>query len=348
VCVLDMADGSVVYNRTEDKPSNHWTVGQEAVQTLLHSLLREALKEIGADSFVTVGFSLSGMDNKSEQTTFIEGFSALTPTLADNIRVFNDTVGSAFTASPEGGAILIAGTGSIGRVMCRVPSTETEGEGEGETLLDRRVGGWGHMLGDEGSAYSIASNTIREAFNQADGLVPGRDSLGEIVRGEGERMREREALPDADYALSCIYTHFGIKERRDILGPIYRTFDKATVAGLASLVAEGAKKRDPFCVRQMSIAGRDLGRIAATLLPHIPTPPGQEGGWPRPVKTIVAVGSVWKSYQLFRGIFDAQIPCTSEYRLVRLSVPAACGAAWYAHLLCCGTELPRGDWVQAL
>lgn len=63
------------------------------------------------------------------------------PYVAENYVVCSDTIGSVFTASPLGGFVLIAGTGS--NALLSNP--------DGKTY---NCGGWGNMLGDEGSGKS--------------------------------------------------------------------------------------------------------------------------------------------------------------------------------------------------
>lgn len=62
--------------------------------------------------------------------------------MAENYVVCSDTIGSVFTASPLGGLVLISGTGS--NALLSNP--------DGTTYS---CGGWGNMLGDEGSGKSI-------------------------------------------------------------------------------------------------------------------------------------------------------------------------------------------------
>ena len=74
--------------------------------------------------------------------------------------------------TPEGwGVGVIAGTGSIavGRAT------------DGRTA---RAGGWGHLIGDEGSAYGVVLETLRLVARRADGRdprPPGRDLLAERI-----------------------------------------------------------------------------------------------------------------------------------------------------------------------
>jgi len=53
------------------------------------------------------------------------------------------------------GVIIIAGTGSIVY-------------GINESGLEERAGGWGHILGDEGSGYDIARNALQAIFRAYD------------------------------------------------------------------------------------------------------------------------------------------------------------------------------------
>ena len=75
---------------------------------------------------------MSGFSQERRQRqliTLLDGFG-----LARHYKVMNDSVGSAFTLSPEGGFVVIAGTGSFAHVV--TPSA------------NRRAGGWGHSIGD--------------------------------------------------------------------------------------------------------------------------------------------------------------------------------------------------------
>jgi glucosamine kinase len=107
--------------------------------------------------------------------------------LSDDARI-------AFRANADfPGAILVAGTGSI--------AVAYDASGS-----DRRAGGHGHLLGDEGSAYWIAVAAVRAALRAADGrgpataltnLVPallGVGTLDEIVSGVYSSGFDRTAL----------------------------------------------------------------------------------------------------------------------------------------------------------
>ena len=124
----------------------------------------------------------------------------------------NDSVGSLFSVSPSGGLVVISGTGSISQRIVAGSEARTS-----------RVGGWGHMFSDEGSAYYIASKAVQLAYRWKFGLHTRLDRL----------------VPDATVALGVIDEYFQLEKSEDILGVFYRKFDKAYIAGLTRHLATG-------------------------------------------------------------------------------------------------------------
>ena len=109
--------------------------------------------------------------------------------------------------SGQPGIALIAGTGSIcfGR------------NGAGEYA---RSGGWGHLIGDEGSGYAL-----------------GRDALGAVARawdGWGEKTLLTRLLAEK----------FGLDDQKKIISYTYGG-DKSRIAALAPLVEQAAGEDDP-------------------------------------------------------------------------------------------------------
>src|SRR5207245_1528157 len=76
----------------------------------------------------------------------------------DRTRVVSDCRTAGFGATlGRPGVVIIAGTGSI--VLA---------QNEAGKLV--RVGGWGHLLGDAGSAYWIARESVKVAIASEEGL----------------------------------------------------------------------------------------------------------------------------------------------------------------------------------
>lgn len=67
------------------------------------------------------------------------------------------------------GILLIAGSGSVGLARWSAVAPASEGGGPSETSGLVRVGGWGALIGDEGSAYRIGLDGVRAAVAGAEG-----------------------------------------------------------------------------------------------------------------------------------------------------------------------------------
>jgi len=90
--------------------------------------------------------------------------------VANVVRVTTDAEAALEDAFGRGPGILaIAGTGSI--AWARTPDGRSA-----------RVGGWGQILGDEGSGYALAIAALRAAVRAYDGRGPETQLLPELVR----------------------------------------------------------------------------------------------------------------------------------------------------------------------
>ena len=124
------------------------------------------------------------------------------------------------------GIVVIAGTGSIayGR--------------HGKTLVRR--GGWGHMLGDRGSGWSVAADALRLALDDEDEGRPMSELTHALLREAGKtRLRELVELT-------------------------YRE-PKGALASLASAVAQRASADDHAAGEILVYAGAELAELAAGL-----------------------------------------------------------------------------------
>lgn len=127
------------------------------------------------------------------------------------------------------GAVIIAGTGSIGYSM-----------GSGQSII--RCGGWGPVFGDEGSGYWIGCEALRSVAMEMDG------------RGEPTRLTERlrDHLP----------FHNGI----ELIDRVYGRMDRKEIASLAAVVGSCASDQDPVALRILDQAGKHLARLLLTLI----------------------------------------------------------------------------------
>jgi N-acetylglucosamine kinase len=142
-------------------------IGIPATAEILERLIGDALAAGGlprSTPLVSFGACMSGFVALGPRAEVEAALRARAPTLSSHYYIDNDTVGSIFTAvGGAPGVVLIAGTGSMGELSRGMDAPP----GSGAT-----VGGHGHFMGDEGSAWAIASNAIRTIFAQADAFHP--------------------------------------------------------------------------------------------------------------------------------------------------------------------------------
>ena len=86
--------------------------------------------------------SCSGADQAEAKAAIVSQMKKLYPTDAKVHYLATDTYGAIYTACDKGGVVMIAGTGS----NCTLVNPD------GSTA---RCGGWGHMMGDEGSGAAF-------------------------------------------------------------------------------------------------------------------------------------------------------------------------------------------------
>jgi N-acetylglucosamine kinase-like BadF-type ATPase len=154
-----MADGQVL-SRFDEPPLN----------VLLHADAFERLAAlITASGAAVAGLGLAGLRGPEHAADLGARLAAAT---GIDVVVVDDTeaaLAGAFGAGP--GVIVIAGTGSnaLGQ------------SGNGRTA---RAGGYGFLVGDEGSAYWFASQAMRAALRSRDGSGPKSEALELAVTAE--------------------------------------------------------------------------------------------------------------------------------------------------------------------
>lgn len=145
-----------IIGRGEGGPSNLQTAGPRAFA---------ALDDAVSAAFIAAGLQrqrvasacmgLAGADRPGDRARLLEW--ATSARLAESVDVTNDAAILLAAGTPEGwGVAVVAGTGSIAFARNH----------EGKQF---RAGGWGPLLGDEGSAYKIAVAGLQEVSYAADG-----------------------------------------------------------------------------------------------------------------------------------------------------------------------------------
>jgi N-acetylglucosamine kinase len=222
--------------------------------------------------------------------------------LAQKILVESDFMGAltgAFAGGP--GIVVIAGTGAV--AYARTPS--------GKSV---RVGGWGYLLGDEGSGYHLVRQALNAALQNWDG------------RGEPTTLR------------SAFERHFGVAGIELILGQIYdATFDRGQMAALAPLVFAAADHGDRVAQRLIAETGYELGRLAQAALKSFEAA--------EPAELALLGGLFHRAESLLPSFWQALHEEKNRLRLIQPRFAAAIGAALLA-LQRNGFELLPAFWAK--
>jgi len=236
--------GCRVLGRGAAGPSNAKAVGLEAARAALDSAIRAAFDDAGiAPAPVAVAcFGLAGFD-RPEDRKILSGW-VNEARWADRQLLVNDGDLVVAAGTPDGwGVGLIAGTGSI--AVGRAPDGRTA-----------RAGGWGHLIGDEGSAYNVVLDALRMVARRADGRDPrpaGRDPLTERL---------------------C--AALGVVEPSQIVTALYAPeFRRARIAALAPDVLAACAEVPELSQRLLLPAGAALADTVAAVAIALGWPSGE-------------------------------------------------------------------------
>jgi N-acetylglucosamine kinase-like BadF-type ATPase len=249
--VLDLRNG--VLHLGHGGPSNEDAVGAAAAVTALLVAADEAIGQAGIDpgELCAAVLAIAGTDTED---------------VARNVRsartdawlVVNDVVAAWATATGGGpGVAAIAGTGSnvfgVG--------------GHGADIRAWRAGGWGHLLGDEGSGYWLGVQSIKAALRHREASGPPT------------------ALTDAAVAF------FGQPSVEAVAQSVYsKPLTKGEIAAFAIETAKLAEQGDAVACELYERGASELGQQIAAVIRET----GLSGEFP-----VGLIGSAYKAGPVF-------------------------------------------------
>ena len=144
---------------------------EDAVQSVA-ALVRAAAADAGVELPARgLWAGLAGSGNETARAATEAGLQA--SGLADVVVVGSDVVSAHAAAFGKGaGMLLVVGTGSAVRAV----------DPRGRVV---RVGGWGALLGDEGSGYGIGLDGLRAVVRSQDGREPPTELGGALLSATG-------------------------------------------------------------------------------------------------------------------------------------------------------------------
>ena len=204
--------------------------GEAGVERVLQDVIEslEAPQPIDA-----ICLGIAGVDRPGERQT-VHGILKRIG-VGRAVRIENDAFIALVAGAPKRvGIVIIAGTGSMAYGVDSVGKTA-------------RSGGWGYLLGDEGSAYWLGHAAVRRAIRAAD----GRDSPTAL----GAKISARLGRSVPAGLVSWFYDQQHFRHR---------------VAELAPLVEEAAIEGDAAAEDLLEQAARHLGRAARAVDAQLP------------------------------------------------------------------------------
>lgn len=208
--------------------------GAVALADLASATLAQARVDARASVLVC---ALAGAGREPERTRLEKGLSALG--VAEWVHVTTDFEAALQDAFGDGSGILvISGTGS-------------SAWGRNEDGRAARVGGWGHILGDEGSGYALGLAALRICMRAYDRRAVDQQWIKLIIDHTGV------ATPEALVRWTAAAT-------------------KADIAALAPLVFEAKEQRVNSAQAMMEDAAVELARHVGALYERLkpwPSPP---------------------------------------------------------------------------
>lgn len=264
IAVLADSRTGAELGRGEGGPSNIQAVGAALALRELNVAVSGAFRaaRVTRVPVAAAALGLAGVD-RSEGVDVIRGWADLVQ-LADKHTIANDATLLFAAGTPEGwGLAIVAGTGSIALVQDRNGN-------------DARAGGWGYLMGDEGSAFRVGLLGLQAACRAAD------------------HIGEPTAL------LPALLNELGSTDAREFIPAVYRgKWDKAAIARLAPVVWAAAESGDRTATAIFDSEARELARTAAGAV--------AAGGLPRDGIPIALTGGMVIENAAFRERFLSEL-----------------------------------------
>jgi N-acetylmuramic acid 6-phosphate etherase len=219
--------------------SNYQSIGLTAALIALDEAVTAAFRQAGVDESLplsAVAVGMAGVDRPPDRAVFTDWAArrfGSTP-----VRIGNDAQIVLLAGVREGwGLAVISGTGSI------VYAQDLFGR-------TARAGGWGYLLGDEGSGYAVGLAGLKAITRAWDGLAPST------------ALAER------------LLDHLRISSPAELIEYLYRRgTSRAEIAALARIVDICAREGDPAAGHIFDREAADLAAFALAAAKQLDLPP---------------------------------------------------------------------------
>jgi N-acetylglucosamine kinase-like BadF-type ATPase len=280
VCLLGDDEGRIV-STAKGPGANLQGVGELQLEKVLHTVMEETVAQQNAVP-AAICLGIAGVD-RPQDATVVHGIMSRIGYKA-RILVVNDAlIALQAGIGAAAGIVIVAGTGSIAY------GCDPHGRAA-------RAGGWGYVLGDEGSGYWIGRLALRAIVREADG------------RGQPTSLTPR------------VLAHFGVSRPGKLFQTVYRQdFKPAAVAALATDVQHARDEGDAVATAILDRGAKELVAAAESVASQLDLT-GEEFSF-------VLAGGMFKAVPWLREEVARLLPTIApRSRTVLLDVEPALGA----------------------
>ena len=230
VCMLADDTERVIAEGREDG-ANLQGAGELALEKVLHSVMEKTLEGTGIlPSAICLG--IAGVDRAADEAVVRGimnriGYKARILVVNDALIALQAGIGDA------PGIVIVSGTGSIAY-------------GRNEQGEAARAGGWGYVLGDEGSGYWIGRLALRAVVRDADG------------RGRVTSLTPR------------LLAHFGVERATELIHKVYQDeLNPRSIAAVAKYVQHARDEGDSVAASILNRAADELMTAATAVMSRL-------------------------------------------------------------------------------
>jgi N-acetylglucosamine kinase len=230
VCLLADEQGRILAE-ARGGGANLQAHGELEVEKVLHHVMDTALGERDIRPSV-ICLGIAGVD-RPQDSDAIRGILRRIGAKARTLVVNDALVALVAGAGEAPGVVIISGTGSIAY-------------GRNAHEQAARAGGWGYLLGDEGSGFWIGRRALSAVVRAADG------------RGPATELTER------------VTSHLNLVRPSDLIHETYyRDLKRASIASLAPLVEAARAAGDAVAAEIVAQAASELTAAAASVVTRL-------------------------------------------------------------------------------
>lgn len=247
--------------------ANPNSAGREAAQERIRAMVRQALvaANLTEAQIAGAGVGVAGASVEYNEPWLRETLLPVLPSVA--IAYSSDEeIALVGARAALHGVVVAAGTGSVAY-------------GCNEAGERMRMGGWGYLLGDEGSGYWIGREALRSVTYEHDRLTAWPSTLPQRV-----------------------LDHLGLARADDLIAWRYQYAEARDVAALAPLVMQAAAAEDSMALSILETGTGHLARYVRTIRDTLRLPP----------ETVVFGGSLLTADTLYRAMLIQQLGIQPE------------------------------------